>query len=212
MYFQVNNVLKELFDVKLLTYQQLYDVRTWPLDLLKEKGRKFFPIRLEDPHNIYFTEFDETTDDENHVVVTYGQMTGMTSVDDEKIIPIYFIFEATLYQGCCDRKIICDTHTIRARGKIFFTPNLKVFDYCYNEEWDNDNKDLKRLNLCKFFVNNQINSEKRKKNSLQQFPVSQEKINLMMAKKEYDKICPIIQCCAKERIARKIWCILDSSR
>ena len=213
-YFQINDVLKETFDVKLLMYQQLYDVRTWPLDLLRKKnfGKELFPIFLEkkEMDNVYSTEFEETIDAKNHVVVTFGRMTGRTSVNDEekkKIIPVYFIFEATLYQGCCeDMIIICDRHTVQAQGKIFLTPNLKVFNYCYNNEWDNDNnnddviKDLKSLNLCKFLVNSQINSGKKSRKMLQQTPIFfREDINLRMAKKEYDKSCPITQCCAKER-------------
>ena len=204
-------------------YQQLYDVRSWPLDLLRKKNfgkGELFPICLEKMDNVYSTEFEETIDVENHVVVTFGRMTGRTSVNNDekkKFIPVYFIFEATLYQGRCeDIIIICDRHTVQARGKIFLTPNLKVFNYCcYNNEWDNDNnnnnnnnndgdvvKDLKSLNLCKFLVNSQISSGDNSRKMLRQqkqIPIFREEINLRMAKKEYEKSCPITQCCAKER-------------
>ena len=216
MYFEISSILnRNVFDTKLLTYQYLYDIRTWPLGLDIK-----FPIRLEKKNGdeIFFADSDETVDMEKGVLINYGKVTGkyfhvgndkngkglakQTNIDvdndnDKNLVIYYFIFEATLYQGCVINTNY-DTSTIYAMGKIFFTLELDIFKHCYCDiEWDsffqekiNNQRKKKNINLCSLLLNNEINYNYG----------FCEKMNLIMAKKEYKRKCMMRECCAKERI------------
>ena len=186
MYFEINKVIKNYFDDEIIRYQDLYDIRMWPIGIGLDLK---FPVQLEE-ENVYTSEFDQNFDTENHVLVKYGKLTGKYPIKKEKNFCkgfVYYILEATLFRGCCDENIICDKRHIKTSGKIFFTPFLDIFNHCCYYSLDDFDKPFQ--NLCNIVVKNQINPG-----------IPPKKNTLIMAKTEYEKECIIREDYARERI------------
>ena len=180
MYFEMNKVIKDNFDDEIIMYQDLYDVRTWPIGIDLDLT---FPIKLRENH-IYTSEFDREFDSEKQVLVRYGKLTGRYPIAKKREFCegfVYFILEGNLYQTC-------DKYNIKVRGKIFFTPFLDIFNYCCC--WQNFDTSIK--NLCNIVVNNQINPGI--------YPFEKKKIVLAMAKRENEK-----ECIVRNDYARQNW-------
>lgn len=201
MYIQTNNFLECQFGEKIWTHQHLYEIRTWPIGLNVQ-----FPVYLREK-DAYCVEFEETVDAGNHVIHTFGGLTGKCLYErrdgnEKKYSNLYIIFEADLYQGCCDEEIICDTNAVRGSGKIFFTPDRQVFNYCRRIAWDG-NCIAKPKNLCEIVANNQISPWGLFKKKMYE---------LARAKEEYEKECVLRACCARERVVSRHYHHLSASK